>query len=130
MSKLGHLLLIALFSLSLIFLVSFPAWADVPTVTLQGPEEVRSGQPFSITVKIRHKGNNFIHHVSKLVIFVDGKEEKVWEYNWRTHPKEENWSISYQLTLKEKATVSAIATCNIHGPSKEPILLVAPRPSD
>lgn len=93
------------------------AWADVPTVSIQGPQEIKAGQPFSITLNIRHKGNNFIHHLSKLVVTVDGKEEKVWEYTWKTRPKEENWSISYELTVKNGATIGAVATCNLHGPS-------------
>lgn len=101
------------------------SWADVPTVAIQGEQELKAGQPFSVTVNIRHHGNNFIHHLSKLVIYVNGKEEKVWEYNWRTYPREETWSISYQLTLNQDATISAIATCNMHGPSKEATLPVA-----
>jgi len=105
------------------------SWADVPTVTMQGPEEVKAGQPFSINLSIRHHGNNFIHHISKLAIYVDGKEEKVWQYTWRTFPKEENWSLSYSFTLDQKATISAIATCNIHGPSKEASLSIIPSSS-
>lgn len=105
------------------------SWADVPTVAIQGPDEVEAGQPFSVNLSIRHHGNNFIHHISKLAIYVDGKEEKVWQYTWRTYPKEENWSISYSLILDQKATISAIATCNIHGPSKEASLPIVPSSS-
>lgn len=125
MKSLGFLL-VGLFCLFMIAGWVPHSWADVPTVTIQGPDEVKAGQPFSITFAIRHEGNNFIHHLSKLVIYVDGKEEKVWQYTWKAHPKQENWTISYELTLEQKVTVSAIATCNLHGPSKEASLPVAP----
>jgi desulfoferrodoxin (superoxide reductase-like protein) len=78
---------------------------------------------------IRHQGNNFVHHLSKLVIYVDGKEAKAWQYTWKAHPKQENWAISYELTVEQEVTVSATATCNLHGPSKEASLPVAPSPS-
>ncbi len=102
------------------------AWADVPKVTIQVPSDVRAGQPFSITLQIRHVGNNFIHHVSKLALYVDGREAKAWEYGWRGYPKEENWSMTHELSLNQNATVSAVATCNLHGPSKEATLAISP----
>jgi len=124
--KRPSLLGMGVLSLVLLALSVLPSRADVPTVSIQGPIEFKANQPFSITLGIRHHGNNFIHHISKLAIYVDGKEEKVWEYSWRKHPKEENWSISYELALDQRASVSAIAICNLHGPSKEAILVVVP----
>lgn len=120
----NHLLLAGAFFLAVIALWASASWADVPTVAIRGPGEVRGDQLLSITIDIRHKGNNFIHHLSKLVIYVNGREEKTWEYSWRNYPKEENWSLSHQLTLTQNGTVSAIATCNLHGPSQEASLLV------
>ncbi|MDH7500254.1 MAG: desulfoferrodoxin family protein [candidate division NC10 bacterium] len=116
-------------SLLLVALWVLPSWADVPTVSIQGPKEVKANQPFSITLTIVHQGNNFIHHISRLAIYVDGKEVKAWQYSWRSHPKEESWSISHELTLEQGATISAIATCNLHGPSKEATLAVLPSSS-
>jgi desulfoferrodoxin (superoxide reductase-like protein) len=117
---------VGLFSLLILLAWYLPSWADVPTLSMEGPDQFVSQQPFSITLRVVHHGNNFIHHISKLAIYVDGKEAKVWTYNWKNYPREESWSVSHELTLAREAKITAIATCNLHGPSKEASLEIVP----
>jgi desulfoferrodoxin (superoxide reductase-like protein) len=106
--------------------IGFPAsaYADVPTVTVTGPEQARTGEEFPITISVSHKGNNLFHHLNRIRLFADGKLVKEWTYSWRRRPDQEDFAVRAKMSVTAETVFAATSRCNLHGVSEEGRLTV------
>ena len=102
-------------SLAFLLLPATAAFADKAAVTVSAPESVARGTEVTMTLKVTHSGNNFIHHVSWAFISVDGKELERWNYTWRKLPESGTFERVIKLVVDAPVTITAQAECNLHG---------------
>jgi desulfoferrodoxin (superoxide reductase-like protein) len=102
-------------SLAFLLLSATAAFADKASVTISAPDSVKRGTEVTITVKVTHSGNNFIHHVIWAYISVDGKELARWKYSWRDLPESKNFEREIKYVVNGPIAITAQADCNLHG---------------
>ncbi len=89
--------------------------ANKTSVTLLAPQEVKKGSEVTITVKVSHDGNNILHYTDWVVLKINGKVVKRWEFSLLNRPENESFSRSVTVTANEPLIVEAQGNCNIHG---------------
>jgi desulfoferrodoxin (superoxide reductase-like protein) len=103
-------------------LLSAVALANKTSVSITAPEKVKKGQEVTITLEVKHNGNSKMHHTDWVSLSINGQEVKRWEYNKRSLPPTENFTLEYKLTIDQATTVTALGNCNLHG-GKAPITI-------
>jgi len=95
-------------------LAAVPAWANKSSVEIVAPAAVKKGETITITLKVSHRGNSFIHHTRWAFVKVNGKEVGRWE--WKDK-KFESDHFTRQVTVKvdKPLQIEAEAWCNLHG---------------
>jgi desulfoferrodoxin (superoxide reductase-like protein) len=106
-------------SLMCLLISATSAFADKASVTMSAPDSVKKGTEVTITIKVTHSGNNFIHHVDWATVSVDGKEAKRWEYSWTKTPESAVFVREFKYVVTAPVEITAEADCNMHG-SKGP----------
>jgi desulfoferrodoxin (superoxide reductase-like protein) len=89
--------------------------ANKTAVTIQAPQEVKKGSEVTITLKVSHNGNNILHYTDWVVLKINGKVVKRWEFSLLNRPENENFSRSVTITANEPLKVEAQGNCNLHG---------------
>lgn len=90
-------------------------YANKTSVKVDVPDKVQKGQETTIVVHVSHKGNSKMHHTNWVVLSVNGKEVKKWEFHGSSLPPAENFTLEYKLTPNENLEISAQGNCNLHG---------------
>jgi desulfoferrodoxin (superoxide reductase-like protein) len=90
------------------------AWANKSSVEIVAPATVKAGETVTITLKVSHRGNNFIHHTRWAYVKVNGAEVGRWEWSKQ---KFESGNFTRQVTVKvdKPLQIEAEAWCNLHG---------------
>lgn len=97
------------------FLMSFPAYANKSSVTIDAPEKAAEGSVVTIKIHVAHNGNNFMHHTSWAYVKINGKEVDRWEFKSGNLPENENFSREISLSVEEPMVIEAESNCNLHG---------------
>lgn len=69
----------------------------------------------TVTCRVSHSGNNFIHHTSRLRVTSNGKQAGQWDFTWRNLPEEEDFMRDVAIDAAGPVIIEAEANCNIHG---------------
>ncbi|MBM3298268.1 MAG: hypothetical protein FJY83_11820 [Candidatus Aminicenantes bacterium] len=111
----------------LLFVLSSEVLADKTAVTLAGPESVAAGTEVTITVNVRHKGNNAFHYTNWVVVKADGVEIARWDFKASGRPEDQNFSREVKHTVAKAVEITAQGNCNIHGSKGPAVLKIAVR---
>jgi len=102
-------------SLCIVLLLSVPVFADKSSVEIDAPAEVAKGETVTITIKVRHDGNNFLHYTDWVSLQAGGKEIARWDYSMFDTPEDEMFTRKVEYTVTDSVVIQAEANCNIHG---------------
>lgn len=89
--------------------------ADKTSVVIDAPDEAVTGSEITITVKVSHKGNNFMHHTNWVYVAVNGTEIKRWTYGNFSLPEGKEFDRTITWTVDGPTEITAEGNCNIHG---------------
>jgi desulfoferrodoxin (superoxide reductase-like protein) len=106
-------------SLALLLCSATAALADKASVTISAPDSVKRGTEVTVTIRVTHSGNNFLHHVDWANLSAGGKELTRWSYSWRNLPEAAGFAREFKFVVEGPVSITAQADCNIHG-SKGP----------
>ncbi len=95
-------------------LISGTALANKTSVTIEAPKEAEEGQELTITLHVKHNGNNFLHHTNWVKLRANGELIKEWDYKG-DRPESENFTITYKVKMTETLKLEAEGHCNMHG---------------
>jgi len=70
-----------------------------------------------IVINVTHSGNTRLHYTDWVVLTVNGKEVKKWEYDRSNRPDNENFTLKYTLVIEEESVIEAQGNCSLHGSS-------------
>ncbi len=99
-----------------LFCVSISAaWANKSSTVIEAPASIAKGTEVTITIKVSHEGNNFLHHTKWANVKVNGEEKNRWDFGWFGKPESNNFTRTITLTINEPTEIIAEARCNIHG---------------
>lgn len=90
------------------------ALANKTSVEIEAPKEAKKGQEITITLHVKHNGNNFLHHTNWVKLRANGELIKEWDYKG-DRPDSENFTITYKLKINETLKLEALGHCNMHG---------------
>ena len=100
---------------ALLFFTSASLLANKTSVEVKAPAEIKKGTEVTLVISVIHKGNSKSHHTDWVVLNINGKEVKKWEYDKNNLPVHENFLIEYKYVVTEDITIEAEGHCNIHG---------------
>lgn len=90
--------------------------ANVPSVMIVTPDNVKAGDPVTITVKVDHKGTSRGHYVDNVALYDGDVVLKEWDYSPDDFIKDQDFEVAYQGSFTKDANLKARANCNLHGP--------------
>ncbi len=99
----------------IIFCYCVPAFADKSSVEITASAIVKKGETITISVKVTHDGNNFLHYTDWVYIKAGGKEIARWEYSMFNRPENEIFTKEIKFTVNKSVEIEAEANCNFHG---------------
>ncbi len=105
--------------LMILLLSVLPALADKSAVTIQAPTHAAKGAEIAVRLTITHSGNNFIHHVNWLEVWLNGQTAYRWEYSGTNLPGAATFIKEIAIQMDRDTEIKAEANCNLHG-SKGP----------
>lgn len=117
---------LGVFILMFLLLSVLPASADKSSVTLQAPTHATKGSEITVRLTITHSGNNFIHHVNWVEVWLNGQTAYRWEYSATNLPEAATFTKEIVMKIDRDTEVKAEANCNLHGskgPAQAKILL-------
>ncbi len=91
------------------------ARADKTKVEIEAPKKAKAGEEITVRINVSHHGNGMLHHTNWVVLKVNGKEVKKWEYSSTSRPEDEKFTLEYKLKVEEKLELEAEGNCNVHG---------------
>jgi desulfoferrodoxin (superoxide reductase-like protein) len=103
-----------LITLASLLILSSAAFANKTSVEIDAPKEAKKGEEITITIHVKHNGNNFLHHTNWVKLWANGELLKEWSYK-KDRPDSENFKLTYKVTLKENLALEAEGHCNTHG---------------
>lgn len=98
-----------------ICLLSFPAFADKSSVSIDAPDTAEKGSEIIIKITVTHNGNNLFHHTDWVYIKVNGSEIARWDFKFNDLPENEVFTREVKYTVQGPLTIEAEANCNLHG---------------
>ena len=101
------------------------AFADQTSVSLEGPDEAIKGSEVTIKINVVHKGNNFFHHTSEVVVQANGTEIARWEFSPWDKPEDQIFSREVTYTVTGPTEITATGKCNIHGSAGPAVLTIS-----
>jgi desulfoferrodoxin (superoxide reductase-like protein) len=103
--------------LSFLFILLFSSLsiANETSVKLVAPEKAKKGSEVTVKIEVSHSGNNFLHYSNWVLVKVNGKEYKKWEYGGFDKPEDNNFTLEITLKIDEDTTIEAEGNCNLHG---------------
>jgi desulfoferrodoxin (superoxide reductase-like protein) len=116
-------LVTAVLILSLV-LFSVNAFANKTSVTIDGPESAAKGSEITITINVRHDGNNFFHYTKQVYVKANGQEIARWDFSATSRPENEVFTKELKLIITEPTEIVAEGVCNIHGSDGPAVLNV------
>jgi len=108
---------VALFTVCLLSLIFIPVLANKTSVSINAPTETEKGKEIEIVINVTHSGNTRLHYTDWVVLTVNGKEVKKWEYDRSNRPDNENFTLKYTLVIEEESVIEAQGNCSLHGSS-------------
>jgi len=97
-----------------LLLITGTALANKTSVTIEAPKEAQKGQEITITLHVKHNGNNFLHHTDWVKLKVNGELIKEWDYK-KDRPDSENFDLTYKIKVEKDLNLEAEGHCNNHG---------------
>jgi desulfoferrodoxin (superoxide reductase-like protein) len=104
------------------------AVANKSATELDVPASAQLGDEITITVNVKHNGNNLFHYTNWVYVMVNGTEIKRWKFSRFKKPESENFSreVTYKVVTLPLEVV-AEANCNTHGSEGRATATVSPR---
>jgi desulfoferrodoxin (superoxide reductase-like protein) len=99
----------------LLFFTSASLSANKTSVEIKAPSEIKKGTEVTLVVNVFHQGNSKTHHTDWVVLKINGKEVKNWQYDKTNLPPDGNFVLEYKYVVTEDLTIEAQGHCNIHG---------------
>ena len=97
-----------------VLITTLSALANQSAVVIEAPASAKKDDTVTITVKVSHHGNNFIHHTMWAYVKVNGAEVGRWEWA-KKHFESENFSRQVTVKADKTLVIEAEASCNFHG---------------
>ncbi len=89
--------------------------ADKTGVSIEAPATAKKGSDVTVTIRVTHDGNNFLHYTDRVVVKVNGKEFKKWKYSAFNKPDDEKFILKFTVTVNGDTVIEAEGNCNLHG---------------
>ncbi len=89
--------------------------ANKTSVEVKAPAEIKKGTEVTLVISVFHKGNSKTHHSDWVVLKVNGKEIKKWQYDKNNLPPGGDFVLEFKYTVTEDITVEVQGNCNLHG---------------
>lgn len=106
-------------SLFVFLLFSTNSFANKTSVTITAPEKAEKGSEVIVKIDVKHMGNTKAHYTNWVVVKINGKEFKKWEYNSKSLPDNQNFSVEFKVKVESKLEIIANGNCNKHGSKGE-----------
>lgn len=109
-------------SLILFFLFSMSVstmFANKTKTAVSAPETAEKGKEVTIVINVSHKGNSKSHHTDWVALTINGVEVKKWEFDKKSLPADENFTLEYKLIANEDLNIVVKGNCNLHGSTGE-----------
>jgi desulfoferrodoxin (superoxide reductase-like protein) len=100
---------------TLIFFTSASLLANKTSVEIKAPTEIKKGTEVTLVISVFHNGNSKMHHTDWVVLNINGKEVKKWQYDKDNLPPDGNFVLEFKTVVTENITLEAEGHCNIHG---------------
>ena len=97
------------------FFTSFSLLANKTSVEVNAPSEIKKGTEVTLIVNVFHKGNSKSHHTDWVVLKINGKEVKKWQYDKSSLPPGGDFVLEFKYAVTEDLAIEAQGNCNIHG---------------
>ena len=108
--------IIALLSMIILFAFLAPvAMANKTSVKITTVKTAKKGTEVTVTINVMHSANTPFHHTNWVTLKINGKEVKKWEYDKKSLPPSNDFTLTYTFVLTEPVTIEAQGHCNIHG---------------
>lgn len=105
--------------LSLLILFSASVFANKTSVTVIAPEKATKGSEITVKVEVKHIGNTARHYTDRIVLKINGEEYKKWEYNKKSLPDNQNFTVEVKVKADQNLEIIAEGNCNKHGSKGE-----------
>lgn len=108
---------------SLLFLPS-PLSANKASTVIEAPTEVKRGSTIKIKIKAIHSSWFFWHHTDWIVVKIDGKVFKKWDFPDKQ--KDDDMIIrEIEYTINDNTSIEAESHCNLHGSAGKKTLQIS-----
>jgi desulfoferrodoxin (superoxide reductase-like protein) len=94
-------------------------FANKTGVKIIAPEKAAKGTEVTIKIEVTHMGNTKGHYTDWVVVKINGKEYKKWEYKPESLPEDQNFVIEFTIKVEENLEIIAEGNCNKHGSKGE-----------
>jgi desulfoferrodoxin (superoxide reductase-like protein) len=102
-------------SLVLFLLFSTSSFANKTSVKIIAPEKAKAGSEITVKIEVNHKGNTTKHYSKLILVKVNGKEYKKWEYSKDKLPESQNFTLEFKIKVELKLEIEVEGKCNKHG---------------
>ena len=99
----------------LFFFTSAGLLANKTSVEVKAASEVKKGSEVTLVINVFHNGNSKAHHTDWVVLMINGKEVKRWQYDKVNLPPDGNFTLEFKYIVSEDLTIESQGHCNIHG---------------
>lgn len=100
---------------AILLLSSVELMANKTSVEIKAPSEFKKGTDLTIVINVMHKGNSKMHHTDWVLLKINGKEVKKWEYNKENLPSDGDFTLEYKVNVDGDLNIEAQGHCSIHG---------------
>ena len=114
--KLTFTVILSLFGL---LFFSFSSYANKTSVSITAPEKAEKGSEITIKIDVKHVGNTKAHYTDWVKVSINGEEYKKWEYDPKTLPDNQNFTIEFKVKVETNLEIIAEGNCNKHGSKGE-----------
>jgi len=100
---------------TLFLFISAGLLANKTSVEIKAPAEIKKGTEVTLVISVFHKGNSNAHHTDWVLIKINGKEVKRWEYGKENLPAGGDFTLELKYVVNEDLSVETEGHCNLHG---------------
>ncbi len=102
-------------SLLVFVLFSTSTFANKTSVKITAPKKAKAGSEVTIKIEVSHKGNSTRHYTNEVIVKVNGKEFKQWEYTKSDLPKGQKFTLEFKIKVESELEIEVEGNCNKHG---------------
>ena len=121
--------------------------ANVPSVTITGPQQMGKDQNITLVIEVKHSGSDSTHYVEWVSLYIDNIDQQItysevvtnWLYNSNNFVSDPSWTLSHEVSpplsrdgYPNDYDIEYLveANCNIHGRSSSDTVTVRVKVED